>query len=146
MDEDEAKDEIELKKDMEEKYYQIMKDIRVARKLAHMSQTELGEIVGFSTTTISRFEHGIATPSADTLKLMLGALANELLEMKKTTITIKEYGKEDVVLKGDVYILCIGDEYMQDTVSTAKGNYADCCKLLTKTAYQIENVSKEKGE
>jgi len=110
MDAEEIKDEIELQKDTEEKYKEIMKDIAAARKLAHMSQTKLGEIVEKSTTTISRYEHGIATPSADTLRLMLGALANELQDLKKTIVIIKKYGEEDIVYKAE-NILFIADDY-----------------------------------
>ena len=43
MNAEEIKDEMELQKDIEENWKEIMKDIAAARKMAHMSQTKLGD-------------------------------------------------------------------------------------------------------
>ena len=110
MNAEEIKDEMELQKDIEENWKEIMKDIAAARKMAHMSQTELGKIVEKSTTTISRYENGTAIPNTETLKLMLGALATELQDLKMTTIIIKTHGREDIVYKAE-NILFIADDY-----------------------------------
>ena len=118
-----------------------MKDITAARKLAHMSQTKLGEIVEKSTTTISRYEHGIATPSADTLRLMLGALANELQDLKKTIVIIKKYGEEDRIYKGKS-ILAITDEgYI-----AVEGNPINLAVLYIMLGAQLNKTMSKSGE
>lgn len=140
MDAEEIKDEIELQKEIEEKYKEIMKDIAAARKMAHMSQTELGKIVEKSTTTISRYENGTAIPNTETLKLMLGALATELLELKKMTVIIKKYGEEDRIYKGES-ILAITDEGY-----AVEGNPINLAVLYIMLGAQLSDVLSKCGK
>lgn len=63
--------------------------IRRHRKVAGLTQAELGEKTGFDPKTISRFETGIYTPSVDALFLFADALGVNL------KVFFTDFGDED---------------------------------------------------
>ncbi len=69
--------------DYSEKYRTIGSNIRMVRKSAGISQTELANRVGSNKSAISRYENGMQKPSLDTLMRMADALDVDLADLLK---------------------------------------------------------------
>lgn len=69
------------KKKSEARYYEVVKDLKITRKLLDLTQTELAQLADVSRSTIARIESGEENVELETL-LRLATAMNKKLEIK----------------------------------------------------------------
>lgn len=62
---------------------EIGERIRTHRRARHLSQVELGELIGRDHKTIHRYEYGTSVPDLDDLLLLADALGIPLAELAR---------------------------------------------------------------
>ncbi|MBU5610966.1 MULTISPECIES: helix-turn-helix domain-containing protein [Aerococcus] len=134
----------------------IAKKIKEKREERGLSQKELAETVNIVPTTISYYETGRRTPSADSIFLIANALDSDISEFYPPSTNKKYYSDFTTEIKNNVYKEAVApyelyDREMTNTNESSEENINEFFNLLNtenklNVFYFIQSLYKDQNK